>query len=305
MLPLEITHGRSGRRGYLRVQLELVDVSSRCDLRKRERQDGYPDQDQDAMANPGAKVSHGGMLSQSPNYFLAALYLSAPPAPFNHQGVFLSSIPPVRGREEGVMDLSDRRHQELVVLIGNRQRAQDRVRSVRPALRPPARRMAAQIGMTELEPRDADLAAPPANLARDVKEILLVDPDTDCLRVAQNALRFVAHVEVSSKFAAARARLLSNPPDLLVTNLRLQAYNGLHLVHMASGRTRCIVYSTYDDLVLAREVQAAGAFYERSNRLPRALAAYVHATLPPHDRRDFTAVDRRQILRGGRRCTDL
>ena len=96
----------------------------------------------------------------------------------------------------------------------------------------------------------------------------------------------------------------SRPPDLLVTNLRLLAYNGLHLVHMADGRTRCVVYSNYDDLVLAREVQAAGAFYERSTQLSRALAAYARAILPPRDRRNLTALDRRQTSRGGRRCTD-
>jgi hypothetical protein len=75
-------------------------------------------------------------------------------------------------------------------------------------------------------------------------------------------------------------------------------------VHMSDARTRCVVYSNYDDLVLAREVQAAGAFYERSTRLSLALAAYVRAKLPPHDRRNLTAADRRQAPRGGRRCTD-
>ena len=199
------------------------------------------------------------------------------------------------------MNVSDRRYQEMVVLFGNRQRARDRVRPMRPS----ARRFVTPIGMKEIDPHDADLATPPAVLARDVKDILLVDPDVDYLRAAQNALRFMADVEVSSKFAAARARLLSpRPPDLLVTNLRLQAYNGLHLVHMADGRTRCVVYSNYDDLVLAREVQAAGAFYERSTQLSRTLAAYVCASLPPRDRRNLTALERRQSPRGGRRCTD-
>jgi DNA-binding NtrC family response regulator len=158
--------------------------------------------------------------------------------------------------------------------------------------------------MKEIRP-DADLRTPLAVLPREAKEILLVDPDVEYLRSAQKALKSLAEVEVFSTFAAARARLLSSgPPDLLVTNLRLQAYNGLHLVYMATRQTRCIVYSTYDDLVLAREVQKAGAFYERSNRVSRALAAYVSATLPAHDRRNVTAVDRRQPLRGGRRSTD-
>jgi hypothetical protein len=207
------------------------------------------------------------------------------------------------------MDVNHRRYQEpkLVVLIGNRQKAQDRARSIRPQVRVTARRLEAPMGMQEqeFEGQDADFASPPPILARQVKEILLVDPDTDSLRAAKKALRFLADVEVSSTFATARARIVSNPPDLLVTNLRLQAYNGLHLVYMATARTRCIVYSNHDDLVLAREVQAAGAFYERSKWLPRTLAAYLHALLPPRDRRNLTTPDRRQLSRGGRRCTDL
>jgi hypothetical protein len=199
------------------------------------------------------------------------------------------------------MNVSDRRSHEMFVLIGNRQRARDSARAMRPS----ARRFVSLIGMKEIDPHDAELTTPPAVLARDVKDILLVDPDVDYLRAAQNALRFMADVEVSSKFAAARARLLSSrPPDLLVTNLRLQAYNGLHLVHMADEPTRCVVYSNYDDLVLAREVQAAGAFYERSPQPSRTLAAYVRASLPPRDRRNLTALQRRQSPRGGRRCTD-
>jgi hypothetical protein len=199
------------------------------------------------------------------------------------------------------MDVSNRRDQGLVVLIGNRQRSRGHVRSVRQ----PARRTAAPPWMEELERHHADLAAPPPALAREVKEILIVDPDAASLRAASNALRFQADVEVFSRFEAARARLLSRPPDLLVTNLRLQAHNGLHLVYMAAKGTRCVVYANHDDLVLAREVQAAGAFYERSERLSSALAAYAHAALPSRDRRDLTLLDRRrQNFRGGRRCTD-
>ena len=166
-----------------------------------------------------------------------------------------------------------------------------------------ASRLATRLAAKATEQKHGDPR--PAN-ARDVKEILLVDSDARSLRAAQHALRFVADVDACADFQAARARLLLKPPDLLVTNLRLQAYNGLHLVHLAREMpTRCIAYAEDDDLVLVREVQAAGAFYERSKRLPHALAAYVLATLPPHDRRRPTVIDRRQIVRGGRRCTDV
>jgi hypothetical protein len=107
-------------------------------------------------------------------------------------------------------------------------------------------------------------------------------------------------------FQDARPRLLSRRPDLLITNLRLKAYNGLHLVHLAAGTpTRCIVYSTSDDIVLAREAQAAGAFFEHQLRLPLVLQSYVKATLPRYDRRGLTMRDRRTLVRGGRRCSDL
>lgn len=143
-----------------------------------------------------------------------------------------------------------------------------------------------------------------ASLEQATKEILLVDPNIHSSSDALNVLRLLGDVEVCRDFAAARDRLLNQPPDLLITNVRLHEYNGLHLVHLATPHTRCVVYSHHDDLVLAREVQAAGAFYERSMRLSRSLAGYVHGDLPTHDRRDVAVIDRRRFPRGGRRSCD-
>jgi DNA-binding NtrC family response regulator len=137
-----------------------------------------------------------------------------------------------------------------------------------------------------------------------MKQILVVDPNAQYLNDAQRVLRLLGDVEVCADFTAARSRLIARPPDLLITNLRLQEYNGLHLVHLAKPQTRCIVYSTHDDPVLAREVQAAGAFYERPMRLARALSGYVQGVLPPTDRRNASLVDRRRFPRGGRRSAD-
>jgi len=167
------------------------------------------------------------------------------------------------------------------------------------------RLIASQVRAREFQHHHADLAPRPASVAREAKEILIVDPDPKGLRAVQAALQLVAGVEACTDFRDARTRLLTQPPDLLITNLRLQAYNGLHLVHLAAGtRTRCIVYSTQDDLILGREVQAAGAFFEHRFRLPLVLQSYVNAALPRHDRRDLTILDRRAAFRGGRRCRD-
>ena len=172
--------------------------------------------------------------------------------------------------------------------------------AARARVRPAASEAAArQVRRWEADPAPVRASAPPG-----AKEILLVDPDVRGVGAAAAALRPVADVEVCSSFLNARARLLRQPPDLLITNLRLEAYNGLHLVHLAAAtRTRCIVFSTDDHHGLAREVQAAGAFFELAVRLPQVLESYVNATLPHRDRRDVTRLGQLP-LRGGKRCTD-
>jgi hypothetical protein len=115
--------------------------------------------------------------------------------------------------------------------------------------------------------------------------------------------------EVDSEpgFETARPRLALTPYDFLITNVRLGAYNGLHLVYLASWGSdppRPIVYTDHHDPGLAREVQLAGAFYETRECLSVTLAAYLAHTLPPRDRRDPSVPDRRRLIRGGRRCWD-
>jgi len=142
------------------------------------------------------------------------------------------------------------------------------------------------------------------------KRLLIVDTSLDRLCVLQQATRFVADVEGYCDFSAARARFLAHPADFLVTNLRLRAYNGLHLVYLAAtlanaAGTRCIVYDEQSDIGLLREAQSAGAFVDSANHLYYALPAYVTSTLPTRDRRDVRLTDRRIMFRGGRRSTDV
>jgi DNA-binding NtrC family response regulator len=138
--------------------------------------------------------------------------------------------------------------------------------------------------------------------------VLLVEPDEAARDVLQTAASAFAHVESHGRFDTARARVFHGSFDFLVTNIRLDAYNGLHLVYLRPiglGSPRAIVYSDDRDLGLAREAQQAGAFYEAHECLPVTLAAYLQGTLPARDRRDPASRDRRGILRGGRRCWDL
>src|SRR5262245_5403363 len=140
-----------------------------------------------------------------------------------------------------------------------------------------------------------------------LRRVLIVEPDADAAQRLADAARAVAEVRRRFEFSDARGELLAGPYDLLVTNLRLGAYNGIHLVYLAAANdhpARCIVYTDVRDEHLAHEVQHAGAFYETRECLEIALGAYLGGTLPARDRRWAETVDRRRARRGGRRCWD-
>ncbi len=139
------------------------------------------------------------------------------------------------------------------------------------------------------------------------RHLLLVEPDTVTRERLADAIRFLAVVDAVGTFEQALACLQGQTYDLLVTNVRLEAYNGLHLVHLLQATehsTRSVVYTTASDLALARDAQQAGAFFELTDRVPIVLRTYVRATLPPWDRRNAASFDRRQHPRGGRRAWD-
>ena len=140
-----------------------------------------------------------------------------------------------------------------------------------------------------------------------VQRVLIAEPDGALRARLRKAVRERAQIDAESDFLSARTHLLSKPYDWLVTNLRLDAYNGLHLVYLAGAAklsARFLVYADRGELEMAREAQRAGAFFESRQRVHVALAAYLRGTLPPMDRRNPAMPDRRAISRGSRRCTD-
>ena len=137
--------------------------------------------------------------------------------------------------------------------------------------------------------------------------VLLVEPDAVFGALLLQAISDLADVWCVSQFAAARSIIQQSPVDLLVTNLRLGAFNGLHLVYLAAfmaTQTRAVVYTDWLDTGLGRDVQRAGAFYETRPCLPHTLTSYVDTILPPKDGRTLAVHDRRQTFRGGRRSAD-
>lgn len=138
--------------------------------------------------------------------------------------------------------------------------------------------------------------------------VLVVDPlgtlAAELGRATDDAVRFVSCPD----FPAARRALLREQPAVLITDLRLGAYNGLHLAYLAgmSGvGTSTIVFADPMDSGLAHEAQKIGAFVEWRHRAPYAINSYLAADLPGRDRRAILWYDRRHTFRGGRRAADV
>jgi DNA-binding NtrC family response regulator len=137
--------------------------------------------------------------------------------------------------------------------------------------------------------------------------VLLVEPDPDLRERLQICAGRLGQVDSKADFKLARAHLLSHPYHWVVTNIRLAAYNGLQLLHLAAAAqipARFLVYADERDAALAREAQLAGAFYELRRGVHRALPAYLRGMVPSSDRRNAMQPDRRNVIRSGRRCAD-
>ena len=93
--------------------------------------------------------------------------------------------------------------------------------------------------------------------------VLLVDADRDS--GTERALRSAGHVVTRAfGFEDAKWQLQFEPPDLLMTDVRLGAYNGLHLViraHVEHPEMPAIVVDADHDPVLEREASDVGAAY--------------------------------------------
>lgn len=139
------------------------------------------------------------------------------------------------------------------------------------------------------------------------RRVLLVETDGGVRRALAAALSSNAIVEAHARFEGARGRLEAFAPDLVVANLRLGAFNGLHLAYLIRRErfaARVLVFAEQPHRGIQRDVQQSGAFFEQTARLPVVLQSYLRAELPACDRRDPGRFDRRTLPRGGRRAWD-
>jgi two-component system response regulator RegA len=98
------------------------------------------------------------------------------------------------------------------------------------------------------------------------KEILVVEDDQDALDALVEVLNQAGYkVAGASTFDEGR-RALASRPDMLVTDIRLGAYNGLQLVvraRVANPDIFAVVLTGYHDVVLQAETERLNAIYMR------------------------------------------
>ncbi len=138
--------------------------------------------------------------------------------------------------------------------------------------------------------------------------VLIVEPDAFISRRLKEACGRFARVTTCPDFPSGRERLMVDQPNFLITNLRLNEYNGLHLLfltHSEERTTHCILHTSRPDFSLVVEAQRLGAVFEWTDRLPYALHQYLQTPWPGADRRTPHRIDRRRIFRGGRRAPDV
>lgn len=112
--------------------------------------------------------------------------------------------------------------------------------------------------------------------------VLAVTPSPDVSRIVVGSLSSAGYdVALATDFTSAKDALDSTPPDLLISEVRLGAYNGLHLAIRASAqttRTQAIVIGPPDN-VLEDEARRQHVLYLSPPLDPSALLSHVSRLL--------------------------
>ena len=112
------------------------------------------------------------------------------------------------------------------------------------------------------------------------KKVLLVEDDDANRALLARLIRNAGYDVVSARtFQEGRLLLRSEHPDLLITDVRLGAFNGLQLIVGAAEKTPTIVLTAFADAVIEAETRKAGARYLVKPVPAQTLLQTVRATL--------------------------
>ncbi len=116
------------------------------------------------------------------------------------------------------------------------------------------------------------------------KVILVVEDDLDTLDSFVELLQRAGYrVAAAPSFEDGRSALESLP-DMLITDIRLGAYNGLQLVvraHIANPSLPVLVVTAFHDPVLQEETERLGAIYLRKPVEPAQMLAAIAQAFGP------------------------
>ena len=119
------------------------------------------------------------------------------------------------------------------------------------------------------------------------KHVLVVDDDRSLLRLIETWLTTGGYaVDICASFEDAKERLTHTSPDVLLTDVRLGAFNGLQLVILAKEQhpeTVAVVMSAYDDPTLRREATQCGAAYLQKPFTGEAILNSLSSDTPPSE----------------------
>ena len=114
------------------------------------------------------------------------------------------------------------------------------------------------------------------------RRVLVVAPHAEVANTVMNWITSQGHQAlVLTDFASARPQIDVDPPDLLVTEVKLGEFNGLQLAmraHMRSPKTSTIVIGD-EDIVLEREAVAQHAQYVKTPELSAVFSETARAAL--------------------------
>jgi DNA-binding NtrC family response regulator len=92
--------------------------------------------------------------------------------------------------------------------------------------------------------------------------VLIIDDDDEYLGLCTIILRDHGHdVVPCNHFTEGRRRLTHEHFDALIADVRLGAYNALHLVTLAAPSMTKVVVSAVHDTVIRRDAEQAGALF--------------------------------------------
>jgi DNA-binding NtrC family response regulator len=99
---------------------------------------------------------------------------------------------------------------------------------------------------------------------RFMKRVLVVDDDPGILALVATWLETAGYgVETAGNFASAKLHV-SRPKEVLIVDVRLEAFNGLQLAilaHSSDSTMRIVVMSGWDDPVIQAEAASIGAVF--------------------------------------------